>query len=77
MAFTNYISQSILCAFVFYGFGFGLYGRLERHQLYSVVAGIWLFQLITSVLWLRWFRFGPLEWAWRSITYGQRPPMAR
>jgi len=77
MAFTNYIMTSIICAFVFYGFGFGLYGELRRHQLYYVVAGIWLVQLIVSPLWLRRYRFGPLEWLWRWLTYGQKPAMRR
>lgn len=73
MAFTNYISHSIICAFVFYGFGAGLYGELSRHQLYYVVAAIWVFQLIVSPLWLRRYRFGPLEFAWRWLTYGSKP----
>jgi uncharacterized protein len=75
MAFTNYIMTSIICAFVFYGFGFGLYGELQRHQLYYVVGGVWLFQLVASPLWLRRFRFGPLEWLWRWLTYGEKPAM--
>lgn len=73
MAFTNYISHSIICAFVFYGFGAGLYGQLRRHELYYVVGAIWLFQLIVSPIWLRHYRYGPLEFAWRWLTYGQRP----
>lgn len=75
MAFSNYVMTSIICAFVFYGFGFGLYGRLQRHQLYYVVAAIWVFQLIVSPLWLRRYRFGPLEWLWRWLTYGRKPAM--
>ena len=75
MAFTNYIMTSIICAFVFYGFGFGLYGELPRHQLYYVVGAIWLFQLIVSPLWLQRYRFGPLEWLWRRLTYGEKPAM--
>jgi uncharacterized protein len=77
MAFTNYIMTSIICAFVFYGFGFGLFGELRRHQLYYVVAGIWLFQLVVSPLWLSRYRFGPLEWLWRWLTYGQKPPLRK
>jgi len=75
MAFTNYILQSVLCTFVFTGPGLGLYGRLERYQLYFVVAAIWLFLLITSARWLRYFRIGPLEWCWRSLTYWKRQPL--
>lgn len=75
MAFTNYIMTSIICAIIFYGFGFGLYGELRRHQLYYVVGGIWLFQLIISPWWLSRFRFGPLEYLWRWLTYGEKPRM--
>ena len=75
MAFTNYIMTSIICAIVFYGFGFGLFGELRRHQLYYVVGAIWIFQLIVSPLWLARYRFGPLEWMWRWLTYGERPAM--
>lgn len=75
MAFTNYITHTLICTTIFYGgYGFGLYGQLERHQLYYIVAAIWVFQLILSPIWLRHFRFGPLEWGWRSLTYWERPP---
>ncbi len=77
MALSSYISHSIICAFVFYGFGFALYGQLARHQLYFVVFAIWIFQLIVSPIWLARFRFGPMEWLWRSLTYGRRQPMRR
>ncbi len=77
MALSNYVSHSIICAFVFYGFGFGLYGYLQRHQLYYVVGAIWLFQLIVSPIWLRHYRFGPFEWLWRSLTYLDKQPMRR
>jgi uncharacterized protein len=63
--------------FVFTGLGFSLYGALERYQLYYVVGGIWLFQLIVSPIWLKHYRFGPLEWMWRSLTYWQRQPLRR
>ena len=75
MAFTNYIAQSLICTTLFYGYGFGLYGHLQRYQLYYVVLGVWTVQLLVSPIWLRRFRFGPLEWAWRSLTYMQRQPM--
>lgn len=75
MAFTNYILQSIICSTIFYGYGFGLFGALERYQVYYVVAGCWIVQLVLSPLWLRHYRFGPLEWCWRSLTYWQRQPM--
>ncbi len=69
MALTNYISQTILCTLVFYGYGLGLFARLERHQIVLVVVGIWIFQLIVSPIWLRHFRFGPLEWIWRKLKH--------
>jgi uncharacterized protein len=77
MAFTNYISQSVICAFVFFGIGFGLFGHLERYQLYFVLLGIWAFQLLVSPIWLSHYYYGPLEWVWRSLTYGRRQPMRR
>ena len=75
MALSNYILQSVVCAFVFTGYGFGLYGRLERYQLYYVVAGCWAMSLAASPIWLQHYRFGPLEWCWRSLTYWKRQPM--
>jgi uncharacterized protein len=75
LAFSNYVFHSVVTAFIFTGYGLALYGRLERHQLYYVVAAIWIFQLIASPIWLRHYRFGPLEWCWRSLTYWQRQPM--
>jgi uncharacterized protein len=75
MALTNYIMTSVICALIFTGYGLGLYGELERYQLYYVVAGISLLQLIVSPIWLKYYRFGPLEWCWRALTYWHRPPM--
>lgn len=72
MALTNYLSHSLICNFVFMGWGLGLAGQLERLEIYYVVFAIWLFQVITSPLWLKYFRFGPAEWLWRSLTYGEK-----
>jgi uncharacterized protein len=77
MAFTNYLMQSLICGLIFYGIGWGWYGRLERHEIYIVVAVVWVFQIIYSHLWLHFFRFGPLEWAWRSLTYWKKQPMRK
>jgi uncharacterized protein len=77
MAFTNYLMQSLLVGLFFYGIGFGMYGKLERHQIYYVVAATWALQIIWSHIWLRYFRFGPLEWAWRSLTYWKKQPMKK
>ena len=75
LALSNYILQTIVCTLVFYGFGLGLYGQLELYQLYFVVGLTWTGQLVLSTLWIRYFRFGPLEWIWRSLTYWKRQPM--
>ena len=75
MAFTNYLMQSIICTLFFYGYGLGYYNKLKLHQLYYVVGSVWVFQLIASTIWLRYFRFGPFEWLWRSLTYWKKQPM--
>lgn len=77
MAFTNYLVQSLLCGIFFYSVGFAMYGKLERHQVYYVVGAVWLLQIIYSNIWLHYFRFGPFEWAWRSLTYWKRQPFKK
>ena len=72
MALTNYLAQSMLCGFIFYGFGLGLYGRLAGYELYGIVALVWALEISWSVAWLRRFQIGPFEWAWRSVTYRRR-----
>jgi uncharacterized protein len=72
MALTNYIMQTIISIFLFYGIGFALYGELERYQLLLICFAVWIFQIIYSNLWLVWFKHGPLEWLWRSMIYGKR-----
>jgi uncharacterized protein len=74
MAFSNYILTSLICTTIFEGYGFGFFGKLQRYQLYYVVAAVWLVILVISPIWLRHFRFGPLEWLWRSLTYWKRQP---
>jgi uncharacterized protein len=75
MAFSNYISHSLICSTLFYGgYGFGLTGKLERWQLYVIVLAIWTFNLTWSPWWLKRYHFGPLEWCWRSLTYWKRQP---
>jgi uncharacterized protein len=64
MAFTNYLMQSLICG-------------LQRYETYLVVLYIWIFQIIFSNIWMRYFLFGPFEWAWRSLTYWQRQPFVR
>ena len=76
-ALTNYLLQTVICTSIFFGHGLGWFGSVDRVGQVSVVAGVWALQLIASSLWLRWFRFGPAEWIWRSLTYGVRPPLRR
>ncbi len=61
--------HSIITGFLFLGFGFSLFGKLERYELYYIVLGIWIFQLTLSPIWLSYFKYGPMEWLWRSLTY--------
>lgn len=75
MAVTNYLTHSLVCLILFTEFG--LFGRLERYQLYYIVFALWAAQIVISPLWLRYFRFGPVEWLWRYLTYLERPPMRR
>jgi uncharacterized protein len=75
MALSNYLMHTILCTTLFYGYGFGLFGRLDRVQLFGVVIAIWALQLWLSPIWLKYFRFGPAEWLWRTLTYGKAQPM--
>lgn len=77
MAFTNYLMQSVIGMLLFTGVGLGLFGQLARHELYYVVAGIWLLQLLWSPWWLARYHYGPFEWLWRALTYRQRPAFRR
>ena len=77
MAFTNYLMQSLLAGLFFYGIGFGYFGKLQRYEIYYVVAATWTLQIIWSHIWLRYFRFGPLEWAWRCLTYWKKQPFRK
>jgi uncharacterized protein len=75
MALTNYLTQSVICTTLFYGWGFGLFATMNRTALAGVVLAIWSFQLLISPIWLRFFRSGPAEWLWRSLTYWRLQPM--
>ncbi len=72
MALSNYLMHSVITSIIF--LGFELYGQLERYELYYVVFSIWIFQLIASPIWLKYFQYGPFEWLWRSLTYGKKQP---
>jgi uncharacterized protein len=69
MALTNYLLQSVICTALFDGWGFGWFATLQRYELLYVVLAVWAFQIVTSRVWLRIFRFGPAEWTWRVLTY--------
>ena len=77
MALTNYLMQSLICAVIFTGLGLGLLGDWQRVELYGVVIAIWVFQMWFSAFWLERYRFGPLEWVWRALTYGSAPSIKR
>lgn len=75
MALTNYLLQSVIATTVFYSFGFGLTGRLGPALGIILALAIYSANLAFSTWWLRRFRFGPVEWLWRSLTYGHPQPM--
>lgn len=75
-ALTNYLGTSILMTTIFYGYGFGLYGEVSRVGLWPFVIGAWAIMLLWSKPWLERFRYGPLEWLWRSLARGKLQPMA-
>jgi len=77
MALTNYLMQTILQSLVFYGWGLALIGRFGLIFIYPFALALFAFQLAYSRWWLARYRFGPVEWVWRSLTYGKRQPMSR
>lgn len=77
MALTNYFMQTIICTTIFYGHGFGQFGRFERVEQIGVVAAVCAAQLAWSPVWLRYFRSGPFEWLWRSLSYWHVQPFLR
>ncbi|MCR9245421.1 MAG: DUF418 domain-containing protein [bacterium] len=77
MAFTNYILHSVISTTIYNGHGFGLFGQVSRAWQVVIVLAIFGLQLWYSPIWLRRFRFGPLEWCWRALAYWQLPPMRR
>ena len=77
MALSNYIMHSVIALFLFTGAGFGMFGKLQRHELLYVVFSIWIFQLIISPIWLKYFEFGPLEWVWRNLSYQKMHPLKK
>lgn len=75
MALTHYLTQSLIATTLFYGYGFGLAGHVGKLGIIGIALLIFAAQIGSSVWWLKYFRYGPLEWLWRSLTYGARQPM--
>lgn len=77
MALSNYLLQSVVMTSIFYGYGLGLYGHVPRVGQMAMAGALIVLQLSLSPWWLSRFRFGPAEWAWRSLTYGRLQPLRR
>lgn len=73
MAFTNYILQSVIFSLVFFGYGLGLFGKLGAFVTLLLGTSVFALQCAFSALWLRRYRYGPLEWLWRALMYGRAP----
>jgi uncharacterized protein len=71
MALTNYLMQSVICVALSYGFGFGLWWHTGASRAMAIAAAIIVVQIPLSAWWLSRFRFGPVEWIWRRLTYGR------
>ncbi|WP_311966753.1 DUF418 domain-containing protein [Bradyrhizobium australiense] len=76
MAFTNYLMQSLIFGWVFYGYGLGLFGRLGVAHALAIGIAIYIGQVFFSAWWLRHYRYGPVEWLWRTLMYGLPQPMS-
>jgi uncharacterized protein len=77
MALSNYLLTSVIAIFIFYGVGFGLFGQISRLGQAGIMLGIWLLLMLWSKPWLKKYNFGPMEWLWRSLSYGKKQPFQR
>jgi uncharacterized protein len=77
MAFTNYLMQSVIFGWLFYGYGLGLFGKLGVAAALALGTGVYILQVVVSALWLQRFLYGPVEWLWRSAMYARRQPLWR
>jgi uncharacterized protein len=75
MAFTNYIAQSIVFGWIFYGYGLGLFGQLGVTSALGIGLAVYFIQVLVSAWWLGRYRYGPVEWLWRTLMYGAAQPM--
>jgi uncharacterized protein len=76
-ALSNYMLQSVVFIWIYYNYGLALYGHITPLPAMLLSAAVYLVQILLSVWWLRRYKFGPLEWVWRSLTYGRRQPLRR
>ena len=76
-ALSNYLLQSLMYIFVLFGFGLGLLNVLGATLCLALAVSFFALQVVVSGWWVERFRFGPAEWVWRSLTYGQRQPFRR
>ncbi len=74
MAFTNYLLQSVIFGWIFYGYGLGLFGRLGVAAAFAIGVIVYVLQIALSAFWLQRYRYGPVEWVWRSFMYGAPQP---
>ena len=77
VAFTNYVMQSVVFGWLFYGYGLGLFAKVGVATALAIGISVYVAQAVISAHWLRWYRFGPLEWLWRSAMYGAWQPLRR
>lgn len=77
MALTNYLMHSVIGGLIFYSHGLGLFGSMGSAKLFGITCAILAAQLVLSPIWLRHFLFGPVEWLWRSASYGKAQPLRR
>jgi uncharacterized protein len=71
MALTVYLGETVIVTTIMYFYGFGRFGSYSRLELIGIAIAVWFGLTVAANLWLRVFRMGPLEWLWRSITYGR------
>lgn len=77
LSLSNYLLQSVVCTTLFYGYGFGFYGDISHFQAFLLTIAIYIIQVVLSYFWLLKFRYGPVEWVWRTLTYGKKQPFKR
>ena len=77
VACTNYLMQSVFGVVLFYGIGFGLGGKVDLLGTEAIALGVYAVEIAVSTLWTNYFRYGPVEWVWRMLTYGKRLPLMR